>query len=339
MSLTIIISCLFAFLFSFALTRFVYFHAQHLSLMDIPNQRSCHQIPTPRGGGIAIVTTFLLIVLGLLYTHKIDTNFAYALLGGGILIAGVGLWDDIVSIPVSIRFLTHTLSAIWVIYWLGGFTALDLGIIKIPLHAFGYLLALFGIVWCINFYNFMDGIDGLASSEGIFVSTASSIALWMTGALQLSFLSILFAMTIIGFILWNWPPAKIFLGDVGSGFIGFIFATFGLYSINQSLLPFSFWFILLSVFICDATFTLLLRIGQGKKWYSAHREHAYQHLTSFGANHKQVVSGIMFFNCTILFPMAMAILYFPVYSTWLMMGASISLFLFWVKIKSIPINL
>jgi len=331
----IIFSCLVAFLFSTGLTWTTRIFAIRRSILDIPNERSSHLLPTPRGGGIAIVITFIIAMFYLKHRGWIDANLAWAIAGGGLIIAAVGYCDDVRSIKARFRILLHFLAAAWAVYWLGGFPILILGSIKFYLHAWGIVLAVIGIVWCINLYNFMDGIDGLAGSEGIFVSVASGIALWCAGANQLPLMMYLLAATIAGFTLWNWPPAKIFLGDVGSGFLGYIFATLGLYTVNTTLLPVSFWIIILAVFLCDSTFTLIYRIIQRKQWYAAHREHAYQQLIAHGASHKKVTLTILLFNCCVLFPIAMTILFWPSQTAWVVGFLLLGLCVIWASINFI----
>ena len=183
----------------------------------------------------------------------------------------------------------------------------------------------------------MDGIDGLAGSEGIFIALASGMALGWLGSYHVAIIAWLLAASISGFTLWNWPPAKIFLGDVGSGYLGFIFAVFGLYTVNKNFLPITFWCIILAVFLWDATFTLIYRMLQGKKWYSAHREHAYQHVVSLGASHKKTTLSILIINFCILLPIAFGIIYWPMQSIWLMASSILGLWLLWAWIKSRPI--
>jgi Fuc2NAc and GlcNAc transferase len=333
----LLFSVFFIFFLSAFLTWFVRRYALQKSILDIPNERSSHHRPTPRGGGIAIVITFLLVVLGLGALKVIESRLVWTLVGGGLGIAVIGFCDDVFTVKARWRFFLHFLVAIWTIYWLGNLHSFHFGAINLVWNSIISLLTLFGIIWCINFYNFMDGIDGLAGSEGLFVALISAIALTLIGANQLALVLWLLSGAIAGFNLWNWPPAKIFMGDVGSGFLGFVFAALGVYSINQKYLPLTYWWIVLAVFICDATFTLLSRIYQGKKWYNAHREHAYQHATIYGFTHKHVSTSIIVINCCVLMPLAFATLYWPNYSLWFVSAAMIGLALTWVWVKSWPL--
>ena len=308
-------------------------YALKRAILDIPNERSSHAIPTPRGGGIAIVITFILSLLWLYAMHLIEKKLLITLMGGGLMIAVLGYYDDLYSIKARTRLCIHILVAAWAVGWLGGLIEIDIGIKQIILHRLGSLFAILGIVWCINFYNFMDGIDGLAGSEGIFVGLSSGCILWFLGSHDVAIQLWVLAFIIAGFTTKNWPPAKIFLGDVGSGFLGFIFAVYALYTANTKLLPITFFGILLGVFLWDATFTLISRCIHRKRIYMAHKEHAYQRLIAYGATHKQVTLGITLLNSLILLPMAVLMLIWPSQSGWLFLTTVFLLWIFWIKIN------
>lgn len=178
----------------------------------------------------------------------------------------------------------------------------------------------------------MDGIDGLAGMEGIFVSISAAFILGIMGELGFSVLCLLLGGVIAGFLMWNWPPAKIFMGDVGSGYLGYIFTVLALATANLKILPLLFWIILAAVFVCDATFTVLYRIFQNKRWYEAHCEHAYQRLVQLRQSHKRIVLGILLMNVIVLFPVAVIVVYYPIQGVWLSAGTLTSLFVFWCLI-------
>lgn len=324
-----------AFLISAMITGFTRKYSIHKKIMDVPNERSSHFIPTPRGGGVAVVFVFLLATICLKLCGNIDYNLTLALVGGGSLVSLMGYLDDVYSLKARYRIVIHFLAALWALYWLKGLPVLDFGTWRFILNGQGSFIALLGIVWCINLYNFMDGIDGLAGMQGFFISVASSLTLYYLGAHQLGFLLAFLAAALSGFTVWNWPPAKIFLGDVGSGFLGFVFAVLAIYTANQHLLPLNFWLIILSIFICDATFTLVYRAFTGQKWYSAHKEHAYQRLISLGLSHKQITVGIFALNTTILFPLSLASIYWQAQGFWLMGINVLCLLLIWLSIKNL----
>jgi Fuc2NAc and GlcNAc transferase len=323
------------FLISLLLTWLSRRYAIRKNILDIPNQRSNHQVPTPRGGGIAIVVSFLTVVVIMAATDKMGHSLAYALLGGGIAIAGVGYADDVYRVSTRLRFGVHLLVALWAVYWLNGFPVVDLGTWQFNLNVWGDLLAVIGVIWIINLYNFMDGIDGLAGSEGFFIALAGSVALAMVQGPDCALLLLFFASAIAGFTLVNWPPAKIFMGDVGSGFIGFVFAVIAIHTANIHALSIVYWLIIMAVFVCDATFTVLYRMLKGERWYAAHRDHAYQNLIAQGASHERVTLAILVLNIAVIMPLAMLAFIYPEQAFWLMTATMAGLFILWYSIKFI----
>jgi Fuc2NAc and GlcNAc transferase len=310
MNMTLLIFAL-CFASAILLTWLIRAHALRKSILDIPNDRSSHTIPTPRGGGLAIVISFFLGLIALAYYQNLPHPLLYALLCGGSLIAAIGYIDDRFAISAIIRFEVHILAAIVAFYYIGDFNIVVHGW---PLGLWALPLAVLGTVWFTNLYNFMDGIDGLASLQGIFVSLAVAGALAYQGDMAIASVCILLATAIAGFLCWNWPPARIFMGDVCSGTLGFMFAVLLLFTVQTQSLSLAFWFTIMAAFICDATFTLLRRMIQGEKWYSAHRSHAYQRLVQRGYSHKQVSIGILLFNLCVLLPLAYLALWKPFFA-------------------------
>jgi Fuc2NAc and GlcNAc transferase len=288
----------------------VRWYSLHHAILDMPNERSSHTLPTPRGGGLGLVLSFYVGLILLFHFGLLQENIGLALLGGFIIVI-IGWMDDIYSLPARWRAPFHFIAALWALYWLQGFPSLNMGMTLLHLSWFGFFLATLGIVWSINLYNFMDGIDGLAGSEAIFVSLSAGILLFLVGS-HLALICFLLLPATLGFLIWNWPPAKIFMGDVGSGFLGFIFAVLAIASENQHALPIIIWIILLAVFIFDATFTLISRIKRRQPLYMAHRDHAYQRITHKGYRHQTVVIFILLFNIFILLPIAMIAFKWPV---------------------------
>jgi len=261
-------------------------------------------MPIPRGGGLGIVVTFLLAILILTHYGLVAANVSEALLGGGTLLAVVGLLDDQASLPVGVRCLFHFAAAGWAIWSLQGMAPLHLGWTTWEWSWFGHLLALVGLVWMINLYNFMDGIDGLACSEAVCVCVLGGLLLAGQGNFNLAQVALMLACACAGFLVWNWPPASIFLGDVGSGFLGFVLGVLVIASSKQQPALIWSWLILLAVFVVDATLTLLMRAIRGQCWYEAHRSHAYQHASRLWKSHVRVTVGVSVVNVVWLFPIA-----------------------------------
>ena len=259
------------------------------AIFDVPNHRSSHTSPTPRGGGAAIVLTVLLAVVVAAIAGWLALSTAVALIGGGILVAFVGWLDDLHHVSAGWRAIAHLCAAAWAIAWLGGIENVRLGHFGGISGPVASIFAVIAIAWLINLYNFMDGIDGIAAVETIAVGASGAIILLLAGATGLAAVSASLAGAGAGFLVWNRMPARIFMGDVGSGFLGFAFATLALAAHKTAAISATVWVILLLVFIADATITLLRRIVHGDSWHVAHRLHAYQRLVQSGCTHARVV--------------------------------------------------
>ncbi|MBA3403292.1 MAG: glycosyltransferase family 4 protein [Gemmatimonadaceae bacterium] len=265
-------------------------------LLDIPNERSSHSSPTPRGGGLAIAFTALGGIILAAMWNWIDWNLAIALTGGGSMIAAVGWIDDHRNLPALVRFAVQFLSAAWAMFWLGGLPALTVGSTQLSLGIAGIPLGVIGIVWAINLYNFVDGIDGLAAGEAVTTGMIGGLILLAMGHYGLAMVSLLIAAANAGFLPLNWAPAKLFMGDVGSGMLGYLFAVLAIASENAGAVPLLIWVLLLGAFVFDATVTLCRRIAHGERWYHAHHSHAYQRMVQAGRSHAQVSSMILAIN-------------------------------------------
>jgi Fuc2NAc and GlcNAc transferase len=280
------------------------------SLIDIPNARSSHSVPTPRGGGVAIVLSFLLGLPLLATMGLLAWPLAWALLGSGGGVAVLGFLDDHGHIAARWRLLGHFAAAIWALFWLGGLPPMVVFGFTVDLGWFGHTLAAVYLVWLLNLYNFMDGIDGIASVEAIFVclgGALSYILLDIAGSTQPTefVVPLLLAAAVAGFLFWNFPPARIFMGDAGSGFLGI---TLGVLSLQAAWVAPQLlwsWLIMLGVFIADATFTLLRRLIRGDKVYEAHRSHAYQYASRLFGGHLPVTLAVAALNLFWLLPIAL----------------------------------
>jgi Fuc2NAc and GlcNAc transferase len=263
------------------------------AMLDVPNHRSSHLIPTPRGGGLAIGTVALAGVTLAAWWGPLPAPVAAAMLGGGLVIGSVGWIDDARGLGAAVRFAAHLLAASWAVWWLGGFSRLFVADGSLTLGPLGAVLAILFIVWFTNLYNFMDGIDGLAAGEAVFVGLIGGVLLLVSGNPQLALPSFLLSGASAGFLLWNWAPAKIFMGDVGSGLLGYLFGVLALASDTARAMPLLLWVLLFGVFFADATITLVRRMARGEKWYEAHRNHAYQRLVRAGWAHSSVSGAVL----------------------------------------------
>lgn len=276
------------------------------SLMDIPNARSSHSLPTPRGGGVAIVVSFMLgLYLAFFAGMGEAAELLYALSGAGLGIALLGFLDDHGHIAARWRLLGHFVAAAWALFWLNGMPPLVLFGSSLDFGWFGYCVAAFYLVWLLNLYNFMDGIDGIASVEAVCVCLGGALLYWVAGHVEMVALPLLLAAATAGFLFWNFPPARIFMGDAGSGFLGVVLGILSLQAAWVEPSLFWGWLILLGVFIVDATFTLVRRLLRGDKVYEAHRSHAYQFAARRFGRHLPVTLAVAVINLCWLLPIAL----------------------------------
>lgn len=279
-------------------------YALSSQLLDHPNDRSSHTVPTPRGGGIAIVASCLLLAVALSSLGLIEPRLLAATLGAGAVVAILGFMDDRSSVAARWRFMGHAAAATWVVFWLIHIPHVPVFGVILNLHFVGPLISAFYIVWMVNLFNFMDGIDGIASVEAITSALGGALLWWLAGSGSGWMLALVFASCVGGFLLWNFPPAKIFMGDAGSGFLGLMVALLSLWCGQWAPQLFWAWFILIGCFMVDATTTLLRRVIRGEKFYEAHRSHAYQYAARKHGGHRPVTLAIGAINVVWLLPIA-----------------------------------
>lgn len=293
-----------AFVLSAAMTYALRLYALKVDLLDVPNARSSHDRPTPRGGGVAVVAVVLVTGLWFWFTAELKAGMAAGLLGGGALVAAVGYLDDHADVPARWRLAAHITAAVWVVAWTSPLPPLPLPGVELPLGWVGAVLAVPAIVWVLNLYNFVDGIDGIAGVEAVTVAATGGALLWWGDSAGLAMVCATVASASLGFLIWNWPPAKIFMGDVGSGFLGFLFGALAVVGFAEGALPPWVWLILLGAFIVDATWTLVRRILRGERFYEAHRSHAYQRAARHYGSHLPVTVAVGAINLVWLAPLA-----------------------------------
>ena len=282
-------------------------YAIEAGLIDRPNERSSHSFPTPRGGGVAIVVSCLLLAMALAALGLIEPRLLTATLGAGTVVAVLGFLDDRSSLAARWRFLGHAAAAAWVVFWLDHIPQVPVFGTLVNLHFIGPLIAGFYIVWMVNLFNFMDGIDGIASVEAITSVLGGALLWWLAGSGSGWMLALVFASCVGGFLLWNFPPAKIFMGDAGSGFLGLMVALLSLWCGQSAPHLFWAWFILIGCFMVDGTTTLVRRVRRGDQFNEAHRSHAYQYAArQFGA-HRPVTLAVGAINLLWLLPIAVAV--------------------------------
>jgi UDP-N-acetylmuramyl pentapeptide phosphotransferase/UDP-N-acetylglucosamine-1-phosphate transferase len=279
-------------LLSFGLTYLFKSVAGKHKILDVPNERSLHREITPKGGGLAIVICWYLGITILFYLGKIERSLFLALMSG-MLLAIVSFIDDIIGLKPFFRLLIHFCTAFAAFYFIGKLRPLIIPEIEINYPLLIYPFAIIGMVWFINLFNFMDGVDGFASTEAIIVSLVMFI---YSGDI----INVLLIACIGGFLFWNWPKAKIFMGDIGSTQLGYILIVLGIYFHNNYKFSILNWIMLTSPFWFDATLTLFRRWRNGEKVSQAHCKHAYQRFVQSGSSHLKTDLSLIIVNLIII---------------------------------------
>lgn len=283
--------------------------ALNRQLLDIPNARSSHSMPVPRGGGVAIAVVVVAFI-GLSNTMTVLSDGLLPFLIGLCSVTLIGFLDDKGHVSVPVRLLVHMFSCGCIAWgmWTTNSNLTLLGF-QIEMNIGIFAVVILGLVWLLNLFNFMDGINGIATSEAAVTVSAAALLLHIgnydeSAVGTLLTIHWIFAASCLGFLVWNFPIARIFLGDSGSGFIGLFLGGLIIeaYLVDESLLW--SWLILLGVFVVDATYTLIRRLIAKEKIYEAHRCHAYQHAAQYYQSHTKVTVTIIIINTAWLFPMA-----------------------------------
>lgn len=272
------------------------------NLLDVPNERSSHTRPTPTSAGLAIVVSFAIGLAAESFLGGSGLGSAFRpLLCASIAIAVLGLVDDIRGLSARLRFVVQVVAAVGFCIGFEPLRRLSIPVLgQVELGALSYPVSVLWLVSLTNFYNFMDGIDGIAGGIAVIVCAYLAVAFASAGGSALP--PLLLGAACLGFLAHNYPPAKIFMGDVGSGFLGFTLGALAIVGDHQLQLPASAVLLALGMFILDATVTLTRRIARGEKWYAAHRSHYYQRLVQAGWSHRDVDS--LEFALTALFCIA-----------------------------------
>ncbi len=280
------------FLIAYFLTKWLANYLVTKGLIDIPNARSSHTVPTPRGGGVAIVGG---LVIGCISFYFLPFTFSFPgiwFFVGFIIVTLTSLVDDKMNLPAGLRFLLQALAAILVLYETGGMKMFPLPEpMTFDMGWLSYPVTLFWIIAVVNIYNFLDGIDGYAAAQAVIAGIAIAV---IDHSGPGFIIGSLIASASLGFLIVNWHPAKIFMGDIGSVALGFVFATLPLYfeGMNAGLGVFSV-IIVLWFFLSDGAFTIIRRFIAGKKVWEAHRSHLYQRFSQSGYRHSTVVLTVM----------------------------------------------
>lgn len=316
----VLIALFFTLLLSIFLCGIYLKFARHWQILDQPNERSSHQLPTPHGGGLPLFVAFS---VGMFAAAVAGTDWPIQylwllLLAGGLVL--VGVIDDVRGLSVPMRFATYGLCCAVAVQLIMG--AMDGGIMGLLLAT----AAVFALLWMLNLYNFMDGIDAYAATQCFIACACAALLAWRQGTdPAYPLFCLLLAAAHAGFLFWNWPPARLFMGDAGSIPTGFLLGSLALLGEVQGAVPLASWLILLAAFIVDSTVTLLWRMGTGQPFTRPHRLHAYQRLSRKLGGHLPVVLLLLALNALWLGPLAFVAALNPKYSILLVILAYVPL--------------
>ncbi|HEY3198780.1 MAG TPA: glycosyltransferase family 4 protein [Nitrospirales bacterium] len=281
------------FLLAYSTTRYLCSPVAWLRQLDHPNERSLHAVPTPRTGGLAILGSLMVgfVVFQLFFEGGVGDQTSRWIMGAALLVGAVSFRDDRIGLPPGLRFAVHSAAAIAVVV-ATGLTVPQIAFPLLGTWALGPLgapMAVLFLMWMTNLYNFMDGMDGFAGGMTVVGFGFLAYMAFRGGQPALAALALLIIAATGGFLVYNIPPARIFMGDVGSAPLGFLAGALSLKGVQEQ--AFDFWVpvLIFSPFLVDATMTLLQRLLRGEKVWQAHREHYYQRLVLSGWSHRKTV--------------------------------------------------
>lgn len=316
---------------SYCLTRLTLSLALRKDVLDHPNERSSHTSPTPRIGGLGFVIVINALFIILLATGSLSLTTAIAIIVPPTILAIVGLLDDVYQLSNKVRLMLQILSVAAVLMLI---QPVDTRATSPLILIMGGLAVSFLMVWVINLFNFMDGIDGIAGTEFVFVLLSLALLLAFHPNQEQWIVTItLTTLPVVGFLIVNWPPAKIFMGDVGSTYLGLIIGIFCLIAF-QAGVPLWSCLIVFGAFLCDATWTLLTRIITKQRWFAPHRSHSYQKLARRYASHGKVTLAMLGINIFWLLPFALIANVNPTYGPLLILVAYAPLLAICYKAKA-----
>jgi glycosyltransferase WbpL len=315
------------FLLSLVLCRVYLYLARRWQILDQPNQRSSHINPTPHGGGVPLL---LAVVVGFVLLGPWPDIYIW-LVSAAMGLMAVGVVDDLRGLPVVMRFAVYiVLAMISAVLILSGFAPGPLYLLLLPAITFA-------ILWALNLYNFMDGTDGIAATQCVLACAGAAwLSLEFSGVGHYVWFCALLGASHAAFLVWNWAPARLFMGDAGSIPTGFLLASLACYGAVTGELSFACWAILLAVFITDASWTLCWRIFSGQNFTQPHRSHAYQRLSRHWNSHARVALLLAALVTCWLFPLAWLVQLWPQGAIYFVILAYFPLVLSMAKLAKLP---
>ncbi|HBD7082044.1 TPA: glycosyltransferase family 4 protein [Legionella pneumophila] len=282
-------------LLSFVCTKLFCGIAQNSKLIDKPNDRTLHLKPTVRGGGIVFIGLSLLILPFIWYFTGTLYKESVFLLLCILLIAGVSFFDDIYDLPIKIRLGVQCIVAFILAVFIRP-EKLNFILFSVSHDYIIIPFVFFMVIWAINHFNFMDGLDGFCASQAIYLLASYFILFNVPHALVYQDFCWILICSLIGFLIFNFPPARLFMGDVGSASLGLIIFSMALIAQQKYQIPIVYWFMLNSLFLFDSTVTLLRRIMNKEQWFAPHKKHAYQRLKQFGMDTRFILFAQLLMN-------------------------------------------
>ena len=271
-----------------------------------PGERQSHQHATPTGGGLGIVISIVATATCLELILSLPDFWWKNVLPGVLLLTIVGWRDDRLPVSALLRLLIQLAVSIWLL----GFGWWEISIREIVIFA----VSLLAMVWLMNVYNFMDGSNGMAGFQGVFAGLAMAVLFQIDGEYAMAIIAVTVAAACAGFLPLNFPRAKVFMGDVSSVPLGFIFASLAFYGTQTGSLGLPLSILIMSVFLVDATLTLLSRAFRGERWYTAHAQHVYQRLIAKGWSHHRVLVIYQSINVLLVLPAIVLAKIYPQYA-------------------------
>lgn len=307
----------------------------HAQLLDLPEARRSHAAPTPRGGGVAVVAALAVTWLVWPQLYPVGREIMALVL----VMAGVGWLEDRHALSPAWRLALQAVATAGLLALVGGIESITVFGNSVSAVWLWSLLGGLAVLWLINLYNFMDGSDGLAAGQGVWAGLVSAGLFHAADEPGLALLAMAAAGAWAGFLVWNRPPARIFMGDSGSLALGALVGAMAVFGAISGSISVWISFMISSLFVIDATATLVARVRRGERWYTAHRQHAYQRLLDLGFSHGRVLGGYMLVNVLVVLPVVAVASGRPDLDTALALGlAAVLLGVWWAVQRTATTN-
>ena len=280
--------------------------AEKSGMIAQPGERQSHAIATPTGGGLGLIFSIIVTALCLQLILPLPGFWWQNMLPGILLLAVVGWRDDKIPVSSLVRLLVQLAVSLWLL----GFGWSQFSLIGVAL----FICTIVAMVWLMNLYNFMDGSNGMAGFQGVFTGLMLAVLFQIDGQYEMALIALAVAAACGGFLPLNFPRARVFMGDVASVPLGFIFASLAVYGIQTGSFSLPVFILIMSVFLVDATLTLLARALSGERWYTAHARHVYQRLIAQGWSHSQVLVVYQAINVILVLPAIVLANIYPLYA-------------------------